>query len=415
MSGVYWVRRKLQSHGAAAAAPSLEDTITRTKEREQTTRPHASTGPVIVLLIGPARTGKDREVSRVVQAATGAPPIERIKLLDDKDTVDAAFLDEAVASVASTIHDRARCVGTAQPFWIHVSNLETQLVSEASRARILKVLDRLVHGHGGERRCLVVTSSVDPIEHFEEIFQEERKGIYVNPVPEVALNRSVLILSYFRRCYMPISTHHDRLRRCRDAWDSWWRYDPKQWKETLAAEVDGYLPLEYVREELELTWAHRKDVPFDELLRTIRARASAYYELLWTSCTRSEKLVLIQLAQEGFVTTQSADVVAPLIAKGIIVERPIPAIFNRTFRDFLVGIERNDVIQQWERGDGHGLWLVSGRLIGSSLIAGVLFFLLTQDVSVQSLLPVISGTGLFGIPLVRAVLARLSGKAAEIE
>jgi hypothetical protein len=213
---------------------------------------------------------------------------------------------------------------------------------------------------------------------------------------------------------MPISTHHDRLRRCRDAWDSWWRYDPQQWKETLAAEVDGYLPLEHVREELELTWAHRKEVPFDELLRTIRARASAYYELLWTSCTRSEKLVLIQLAQEGFVTTQSADVVAPLIAKGIIVERPTPAIFNRTFRDFLVGIERNDVIQQWERGDGHGLWLVSGRLIGSSLIAGVLFFLLTQDVSVQSLLPVISGTGLFGIPLVRAILARLSGKAPEI-
>jgi hypothetical protein len=414
LSGVYWVRRRLQSHGAAAAAPSLESTIAKAREREPHTRSHAAKGPVIVLLIGPARTGKDDEVRRVVQAATGAPPIERIKLLDDKDTVDAAYLEKAVATVASTIHERARCVGAAQTFWIHVSNLETQLVDVASRARILKVLDRLVHGNGGQRRCLVVTSSVDPIEHFEEIFQEERKGIYVNPVPEVALNRSVLILSYFRRCYMPISSHHDRLRRCRDAWDSWWRYDPKQWKDTLAAEVNGYLPLEHVRDELELTWAHRKEVPFDELLRTIRARASAYYELLWTSCTRSEKLVLIQLAQEGFVTTQSADVVAPLIAKGIIVERPTPAIFNRTFRDFLVGIERNDVIQRWERGEGHGLWLVSGRLIGSSLIAGVLFFLLTQDVSVQSLLPVISGTGLFGIPLVRAILARLSGKAPEI-
>jgi hypothetical protein len=135
--------------------------------------------------------------------------------------------------------------------------------------------------------------------------------------------------------------------------------------------------------------------------------------MLWTSCARSEKLVLIQLAQEGFVTTQSADVVAPLIAKGIIVERPTPAIFNRTFRDFLLNIERDDVVQRWERGEGHGLWVVAGRLIGSSVILGLIFFLLTQDVSVQSLLPVVSGTGLFGIPLVRAILARLSGKTVE--
>ena len=54
-----------------------------------------------------------------------------------------------------------------------------------------------------------------------------------------------------------------------------------------------------------------------------------------------------------------------------------------------------------------------GTAIGSSLILGVLFFLLTQDVSVQSLLPVLSGTGLFSIPVVRAALARLSGKAAD--
>jgi hypothetical protein len=369
---------------------------------------------VIVLLIGPARTEKDEAVRRVVTAATGAPPIERIRLLDDKQTVDDEYLDTEAARVAVAIDERARSVGSAQPFWIHVSNLETQLVDEASRTRILRVLGRLVQSPPGQRRCLVVTSNVDPIEHFEEIFLEERKGIYVNPVPEVALNRSVLILSYFRRCYMPISNHEGRRERCQDAWDSWWRYHPARWREAMRAEVEGFLPLEHVREELELTWAHRTEVPFDELLRTIRARATAYYELLWTNCTRSEKLVLIQLAQEGFVTTQSTDVVAPLIAKGIIVERPTPAIFNRTFRDFLVGIERNDVIQEWERGEGHGLWLVSGRLIGSSLIAGVLFFLLTQDVSVQSLLPVISGTGLFGIPLVRAIFARLSGKTTEI-
>jgi hypothetical protein len=77
-------------------------------------------------------------------------------------------------------------------------------------------------------------------------------------------------------------------------------------------------------------------------------------------------------------------------------------------------IEPNDVIQEWERGEGHGLWLVSGRLIASTVVGGVLFFLLTQDVSIQSLLPVVSGTGVFGIPVVRAILARLSGKTQDL-
>jgi hypothetical protein len=124
--------------------------------------------------------------------------------------------------------------------------------------------------------------------------------------------------------------------------------------------------------------------------------------------------VLIQLAQEGFVTAQSWDVVASLVAKGLIVERPVPMIFNHTFRDFLIDIERSGIIHEWEQMEGNGLWQVAGRLVGASLLAGGLFFLLTQDFSVQSLLPIVSGTGMFGAPLFRTLIARVSGKALEV-
>ena len=90
--------------------------------------------------------------------------------------------------------------------------------------------------------------------------------------------------------------------------------------------------------------------------------------------------------------------------------RPGPAIFNYTFRAFLRDIERTDVLREWERGEGHGLWVVAGRLIGSSVLAGGLFFLLTQGYSVEGLLPVLSGTGLFGVPIVRNLVARLTSK-----
>ena len=350
MTGMYWVRGKLRSSGSAAA-PSLEETI----------RNAPKTGHVVALVIGPARAAKDAEVCRVVKEQTHCEPIDRIRLLDPKATVNKEYLENEVNRVTQTIKWRARVGKLQTPFWVHVSNLETQLVDEESRTVILNVLDRLLNAVPERRGCLVVTSTIDPIEHFDEIFLKERKGIYTNPVPEVALNRSVLILSFFRRCYMPISPRVGSVERCKDAWDSWWHYSPKDWRVTLAAETREVTPLEQVREELMSAWCNREEVPFDELVRTIRARAMAYYQLIWTSCTRSEKLVLIQLAQEGFVTTQSTDVVAPLIAKGIIVERPTPAIFNLTFRDFLIDIERDDVVQRWERGEGHGLWVVSGR------------------------------------------------------
>jgi len=40
--------------------------------------------------------------------------------------------------------------------------------------------------------------------------------------------------------------------------------------------------------------------------------------------------------------------------------------------------------------------------------------LLTQDFSVQSLLPVVSGTGMFGAPLFRTLVAKVTGKSLDV-
>lgn len=67
-------------------------------------------------------------------------------------------------------------------------------------------------------------------------------------------------------------------------------------------------------------------------------------------------------------------------------------------------------MREWEQVEGQGLWVVAGRLIASSVAVGGLFFLLTQGYSVEGLLPVLSGTGVFGIPLARNVIARFTSK-----
>jgi hypothetical protein len=409
----YWARSRLLPP-AVIGAPDLDTLIANVSR----------TGNEIVLLVGPPRSGKDHAVVRAVSEHAQhpkEPPVDRIPLLDK--TLDDAYIQRTVRRVKKKVDEAIQLRGASPnataPVWIHLSNLEAQLLNEEKRTRVLRLLEELLDINTNQPpRALVITSTIDPIAHFRELFTEERQGVYTDLVPEVSLGRSALIMSRFRRCYAPIGPSKkpvpkkNRANASMTSWHRWWHYDPREWPKTLGIELDGYRPFAPIRDELRRMWnaQKRESVPFDELLRAVRLKTEASYELLWASCTRSEKLVLIQLAQEGFVTAQSWDVVAPLVAKGIIVQSPGLAIFNRSFRDFLRGIERSGVVREWEQMEGSGLWVVSGRLIGSSLLAGGLFYLTTQDFSVQSLLPILSGTGLFSVPLVRSLFARLPGK-----
>jgi hypothetical protein len=428
----YWAKRRLTTPNAVGAA-TFEDVMNLIA---------SSDGNQGIMLVGPPRTRKDQVVRKRVMAkafpkwkdepnaidsirkkimAKALPqwkeepnatePIYRIKLLDR--TIDAEFVKTALEEVSRRVKGRKLLEG-GKRLWIHVSNLESQLTTDKNRAAVLELLEKLLDRPDGEpSRVVVVTTSVDPIAHFQEIFTKEREGIYDDDVPEVELSRSSLLLSRFRRCYLPIAARSSR--------DPWWDYKPERWKRTLVWEAAGYPPLKEVAKVIAKTLpkthsddacSKPKPVLRPELARTFRSQALASYDLLWESCTRCEKIVLVQLAQEGFVTTRNCEVVWSLVNKGLIVERPRPTIFNNTFRQYLRRIEHDHIVEQWEREDGDGLWVVAGRLIGSSLIAGGLFYLTTQDFSVDSLLPVVSGTGIFGAPVVRALLARMTLRGA---
>jgi hypothetical protein len=396
--GLCWARRRL-------SRPSFLPSSSISKELSNVSR----SGNEGVFLIGAPRTGKDQVVRRAVQRVAGEGVLDRIHLLD-KDITDeyiATQVKRIDALIAGAIAgDPAR----RRPVWIHLSNAESQMVTAKSRTQLLQLLEKLLdRGSGPVSRVLVVTTSVDPIATFEDLFAQERKQIYKNSVPEVELGRSTLLLSRFRRAYLPLAGVD-----CATRWGHWLNYDPRTWQETLRLEVAGYEALEPIGQELRDAWSHDRGPSRERLARTIAAKAQATYELLWTSCTRSEKLVLIQLAQEGVVNPKCHDVIGCLAAKGLVVSQPGLTVFNYTFRRFLREIEREHIVSQWEHMEGTGVWVTAGRLIGSSMIAGGVFFLLTQDMSVQSLLPILSGTGVFGLPIVRDLLSRFTGRAVDL-
>lgn len=411
-----WLIAMLILAGTIAAAYWAQDRLTPLSAIGRSTvkdvvKAIATDGNQGIMLIGPPRMQKDRWVKRMVarhaglkNQPDGSDSILRITLLDQ--TVTRAFITDEIAKVSVRAKDPAY-LDAKKRLWIQVSNLEAQLISEQRRTAVLGLLEKLMdRGPGEPLRVVVVTTTIDPVAHFQEIFTKERADFYDDKIPEVQLSRSSLILSRFRRCYMPISARGEA--------DPWWNYDPKKWRQTLSWESAGYPPLQEVARGIKRRLSTRDAVSRAELARAFRSQALAPYDLLWESCTRSEKIALVQLATEGFITTRNCEVVWGLINKGLIVERPRPTIFNNSFRLFLRHIERDEVVEQWEREDGNGLWVVAGRLIGSSLIAGGLFFLVTQDFSFDSLLPVVSGTGAVGAPLLRALLTRVTTRGAAL-
>ena len=396
---VLWARWKLSSPELPAAknVATLVKEIHLDGEGHPRTEKNPAANPAI-LLIGPPRTDKDTCTKAAVLAVTKDVEPLRIPLLDVTLTND--WVKEQVARVDAAKRDTP---GDAT-VWVHLSNLEAQLVTKESRAIVFQLLERLLlRLEGGRPVGLIITSTIDPVSHFHEVFLEERNAIYSTAIPEVELNRLSLLLTRMRRCYTRLGDS--------DPWAAWLAYDPGDWPATLRAETASHPFLKEVAKDIEQAWwPARPRVPLDELRRAIIERAQVFYQLLWTSCTRTEKLVLIQLAQEGLVNPKSQETLQELLAKGLIRSGTSLELFNFTFRDFLRRIEPTQVVQTWERMEGSGMWVISSRLIASVLIVGGLFYLLTQGVSVQSMLPLISGSSFVGIPVVRNVANLLASK-----
>src|SRR5262249_28748869 len=117
---IQWARHALSSHGAAEAM-SIEDTIRQIQE--------GGPSPAI-LVIGPARSEKDRLAGEAIEKITKREADVRIRLLDVIITAD--WVDDQIAAA-----DRKKDPDDSTGWlWIQVSNLETQLVDRSSRAEV---------------------------------------------------------------------------------------------------------------------------------------------------------------------------------------------------------------------------------------------------------------------------------------
>lgn len=139
--------------------------------------------------------------------------------------------------------------------------------------------------------------------------------------------------------------------------------------------------------------AHWEWLSTHELRRHIGDLADAHYRTLWALCTDEERLVLVQLAREGFINPKCWPVVRRLMRRRLIARRPAFRVMNRSFARFALEAEPEKVTG-WEQAEGASLWQTLRSGLFLLVIVAALFIFMTQPAVLNSylaLLPALAG------------------------
>ena len=87
----------------------------------------------------------------------------------------------------------------------------------------------------------------------------------------------------------------------------------------------------------------------EEIMEDVLDRADAYYRSLWSTCTKDERLVLYQLAKDGWANPKNRKAIQDLIRRGLVVRSSGFHIMNRSFRQFVLDYQYPEEVAAWDQ------------------------------------------------------------------
>jgi len=100
-------------------------------------------------------------------------------------------------------------------------------------------------------------------------------------------------------------------------------------------------------------YLQKKDVPItevrEEMIIKIQELAQQYYNELLYSCSKKEKYILYDIAQDMFVNVNNLDAINTLLKKGLLVYDGEFKLMNESFRNFILSSINADELNQYVR------------------------------------------------------------------
>jgi hypothetical protein len=92
------------------------------------------------------------------------------------------------------------------------------------------------------------------------------------------------------------------------------------------------------------------------LVNRVLDLSDSYYHVLWSGLTISERLVLYQLAMDGWANPKNITSIQQLQRKLLISRKPMYRIMNESFRRFVQDSEHGAEIAQWQKREQQSTW-----------------------------------------------------------
>jgi len=228
---------------------------------------------------------------------------------------------------------------------------------------------------------IVVTSVLDPIFHYDIIFPNERKEVDRSHLPETEFGKWSHLFLQFERVLAPEEKNSidEAEKECKkncwgaDLWEECNHPSLRRTMETLSEDI------------YERVSAGEPVPTHEQLVQELSEKAFPLYQLFWSACTRSEKLLLVQLAQTGLVNPICKDTLHETIRKKLVELKPYPRVMNESFARFLESAATSDQIETWEKEAGESHWLTMRNVLLIMVVFAFLMIGISQDHVLQSI------------------------------
>lgn len=270
-----------------------------------------------------------------------------------------------------------------------IRNFEMGLNDHESNQKRLNDLE--AHLMNPEKPKIVILSAVQPSAIVEVYRKWIRDGAQETVKPEtqkdnlitaykIALRKWKNVLSKFEVYYTSIQPNAKEFSK----------------DKTVSTELDACYYLQNVGKANKMEQGLLNE---EDFILNVEEIAEPYYNSLWNSFSQDEKLVLFDLARDGFVNLKNQRTIRILMQKGVVVIREHSLdIMNKSFTNFILNVFREDEeIDMIKNVQSKGSWQNIQLVLVLVLIAIVAFIALAQKELISNLNAfILALTGAFG-------------------
>jgi hypothetical protein len=313
-----------------------------------------------------------------------------------------------VADFAEMVTSNTWSIPEPSPRVIAINHFEFGIDNADANTNKLHLLEELVYVR---RKRIILLSTVDPLYYLaaggpDIVVAGKEKDL---PTAIQLLDRWAALLTGFRKVTIEDITVPGFRRVAAKMSD---RDKPQSFREfvdRVVEECDHTAQLRKIGATILRVQRKQSGPSREKLIQELLDRADSYYRVLWSTCTQDERLVLYQLAQDGWANPKNELAIQHLQRRTLVSLDPGLRIMNESFRRFIRNSQYHEEIVSWEREGEQSVWRYLKLSLGILAVAAAAWLLYSQQQFFNAMLGYIGAIGA-AAGIVFKLLSDLRGK-----